>query len=80
MFLSYPIDIADGESIVIARILPDSSYYTDKMLSVIHSHRTNYDRFLHRQSTKSGMLNLYKFSDTAKPPNSGFLRPFISPC
>ena len=34
MILSCPIDIADGESIVTARILPDSSYYTDKMLSV----------------------------------------------
>ena len=26
-----PINIADGESIVTARVLPDSSYYTDKM-------------------------------------------------
>ena len=45
MILSLPIDIADRESIVTARILPDSSYYTNKMLSVTHSHGTNYDRF-----------------------------------
>ena len=50
------------------------------MLSVTHSHGTNYDRFFHRQSTKSGVLNLYKFIDTAKPPNSGILREIISPC
>ena len=34
MILSWPIDINVGESIVIARILPDSNDYTDKMLSV----------------------------------------------
>ena len=45
MILSQHIDIADGESIFTERILPDSSYYTNKMLSVTHSHGTNYDRF-----------------------------------
>ena len=34
MILSWTIDMADRESIVTLRILPDSSYYTDKMLSV----------------------------------------------
>ena len=34
MILSWPIDIADRESIVTARIISDSSYYTDKLLSV----------------------------------------------
>ena len=34
MILSYPIDIAVGELYVNVLILSDSSYYTDKMLSV----------------------------------------------
>ena len=34
MILSWPIDIADGESIVTAWILSDSNFYIDKMLSV----------------------------------------------
>ena len=45
MILSWPIDIDDGESIVTARILPNSNYYTNKILSVTHSHGTNNDRF-----------------------------------
>ena len=39
------LGIADGESIVTAGILPDSSYYTNQMLGVTHSHGSNYDRF-----------------------------------
>ena len=45
MILSFPTEIADGESIVTAQILTDSSYYTNKILSVTHSHGTNYDKF-----------------------------------
>ena len=57
MILSWPIDITDGESIVTARIVSDSSYYTDKILSVytIRMEKIITD-FLHLQSTESGIL------------------------